>query len=62
MEKDPRREKQNPVEKAQQMLVAVAALENPSNPVEKIAKFYYPQIFAGDVVKVDIRRGKLVRQ
>ena len=60
MEKDPRKEKQNPVEKDQQMVVA--ALENPPNPVERVRKFHYPQIFAGDVVKVDIRRDNLVKQ
>ena len=58
MEKDPRKEKQNPVEKAQQMMAAVAALENPQNPVERVRK----QIFAGDVVKVDIRRDNPVKQ
>ena len=62
MEKDLTREMQNPVEKAQQMVVAVAALKNPPNLVERVTKFHYPQIFAGDVVKVDIRRGNLVKQ
>ena len=62
MEKDPRREKQNPVEKAQQMVAAVVALEKPPNPVERVRKFHYPQIFAGDVVKVDIRRDNLIKQ
>ena len=38
MEKDPRREKQNPVEKAQQMVAAVVVLENPSKPSGKDKK------------------------
>ena len=59
MEKDPREEKQNPVEKAQQV---VAAVENPPDPVERVGKFHYPQTFVGDVVKVDIRRGNPVKQ
>ena len=61
MEKDPRKEKQNPVEKAQQMVVAVTALENSPNPVERVGKFHYPQTFDGDVVKVDIKRDNLVK-
>ena len=62
MGKDPRELNQNPVEKAQQVVVGVvAAVENPPNPVEKVGKFHYPQTFFGDVVKVDIRRGNLVK-
>ena len=57
MEKDPRKEKQNPVEKAQQV---VAAVESPPDPVERVGKFHYPQTFVGDVVKVGIRRGNPV--
>ena len=60
--KDPRREKQNPVEKAQQVVVVVAAVEIPPDPVERVGKFHYPQTFVGDVVKEDIRRGNLVKQ
>ena len=59
MEKDPRGEKQDPVKKAQQ--VVVAAVENPLNPVERVGKFHYPQTFVGDVAKEDIRRGNLVK-
>ena len=62
MEKDPRREKQNPVEKAQQVVVAVAAVENPPDPVERVRKFHYLQTFVGDVVKAGIRRGNPVKQ
>ena len=61
MGKDPREENQNPVEKAQQVVAAVAAVENPPNPVERVGKFHYPQTFVGDVVKEDIRRGNLVK-
>ena len=61
MGKDPREVNQNPVEKAQQVVVAVAAVESPPNPVEKVRKFHYPQTFVGDVVKEDIRRGNLVK-
>ena len=61
MEKDPREVNQNPVEKAQQVVVVVAAVENPPNPVERVGKFHYPQTFVGDVVKEDIRRGNHVK-
>ena len=55
--------KQNPVEKAQQVVVVVvAAVENPPVPVERVRKFHYPQTFVGDVVKEDIRKGNPVRQ
>ena len=57
--KDPRKEKQNPVERAQQMVVA---LENTPNLVERVRKFHYQQTFAGDVVKVDIKKDNLVKQ
>ena len=62
MEKDPRKEKQNPVEKAQQVVAVVAAVENPPDPVERVGKSHYPQTFVGDVVKVGIKRGNPVRQ
>ena len=62
MEKDPREEKQNPVEKAQEVVVVVAAVENTPDPVERVRKFHYPQTFVGDVVKEDIRKGNPVRQ
>ena len=61
MGKDPREENQNPVEKAQQVVAAVAAVENPPNPVERVGKLHYPQTFVGDVVKEDIRRGNFVK-
>ena len=61
MGKDPGEVNQNPVEKAQQVAVVVAAVENPPNPVERVGKFHYPQTFVGDVVKEDIRRGNLVK-
>ena len=61
MGKDPRELNQNPMEKAQQVVAVVAVVENPPNPVEKVGKFHYPQTFVGDVVKVDIRRGNLVK-
>ena len=44
MEKDPRKEKQNPVEKAQQVVAVVAVVENPPDPVERVGKFHYPNI------------------
>ena len=59
MEEDPKKEKQNPVEKAQQV---VAAVKNPPDPVERVRKFHYPQTFVGDVVKADIKRGNPVKQ
>ena len=62
MEKHPREEKQNPVEKAQQVVAAVAAVENPPDPVKKERKFHYPQTFVGDVVKEGIKRGNPVKQ
>ena len=63
MEKDPRKENQIPVEKAQLVVVvAVQAVENPPDPVERIRKFHYPQTFVGDVVKEDIKRGNPVKQ
>ena len=40
MEKDPRREKKNPVEKAKQVVAVVAAVENPPDPVERVRKFH----------------------
>ena len=43
MGKDPREVNQNPVGKAQQVVVAVAAVENPPNQVERAGKFHYPQ-------------------
>ena len=61
MEKDPRREKQNPVKKAQQTVAVVVALENPPNPVERVRKFHCLQTFAGDVVKADIKRANHVQ-
>ena len=62
MRKDPREENQNPVEKPQQVVVVVvAAVENPPNPVERVGKLHYPQTFVGDVVKENIRRGNLVK-
>ena len=61
MEKDPKGKKQNPVEKAQHMVMAVAAVENPPDPVERVGKFYYPKTFVGDMVKEDIRRSNLVK-
>ena len=61
MAKDPSEENQNPVEKAQQVVVVEAAGENPPNSVERVGKFHYPQTFVGDVVKGDIRRGNLVK-
>ena len=36
MGKDPREENQNRVEKAQQVVAVVAAVENPPNPVERV--------------------------
>ena len=62
MEKDPREVKQNPMEKAQQVVVAVAAVENSPDPVERVRKFHYPQTFVRDVVKGDIRKSNLVSQ
>ena len=44
------------------MVVVVAAVENPPDPVERVRKFHYPQTFVGDVVKEDIRRGNPVKQ
>ena len=61
MENDPREVNQNPMEKAQQVVAAVVAVENPPNPVERVEKFHYPQTFVGDVVKKDIRRGNPVK-
>ena len=46
------------MEKAQQVVVAVAAVENPPDPVERVRKFHYPKIFVGDVVKEDTRKGQ----
>ena len=62
MGKDPRKEEQTLVAEAQQVVVAVAAVENPPDPVERVRKFHYPQTFDGDVVKEDIRRGNPVKQ
>ena len=59
MGKDPRKEKQNLVAEAQQV---VAVVENSPDPVERVGKFHYPQTFVGDVVKADVRRGNLVKQ
>ena len=59
--KDPREVNQNPVEKAKQVAAVVAAVGNPPKPVEKVGKFHYPQTFVGNVVKVEIRRGNLVK-
>ena len=42
MGKDPREENQNLVEKAQQVVGEVAAVENPPNPVEKVRKAPLP--------------------
>ena len=56
MGNDPREVNQNPVKKA-----AVVAVRNPPNPMERVGKFHYPQTFVGDVVKVDLRRGNLVK-
>ena len=39
------------MEKAQQVVALVAAVENTPNPVENLGKFHYPQTFVGDVVK-----------
>ena len=61
MGKDPREVNQNPVEKAQQVVAVVAAVENPPNPEERVRKFHYPQTFFRDVVKEDIRKGNLVK-
>ena len=61
MEKDPRKGKQNPVKKAQQVVTVVAAVENPPDPVERVGKFHYPQTFV-DVVKAGIKRGNPARQ
>ena len=61
MGKDPREVNQNPMEKAQQVVAVVAAVENPPNPVERAGKSHYPQTFVGDVLKEDIRRGNLVK-
>ena len=60
MEKVSRKKKQNPVEKVQQIVVAVetvAALEGP-----RVRKFPYLMTSDGGVVKVDIKRDNLVRQ
>ena len=59
MEKDPIREKQSPVAEAQQV---VAAVETLPDPVERVRKFHYLQIFVGDVVKEDIKRGNPFKQ
>ena len=59
--KGSKRGKQNPVEKAQQVVAVVAAVEKPPNPVERVRKFHYPQTFFGDVVKEDIRRVNIVK-
>ena len=61
MGKDPRKEKQNLVAEAQQAVAVVAAVDNPSNPVERVRKFHYPHTFVGDLVNEDIRRGRLVK-
>ena len=45
-----------------QVVAAVAALENPPDPVERVRKFHYPQTFVGDVVKAGIRRGNSAKQ
>ena len=61
MGKDPRKEKQNPVEKAQQTVAAVAAVETVAaleSLVERARKFHYLLTFAGDVVKPDIQNGQ----
>ena len=42
MGEDPRKEKQNPVEKAQQMVAAVATVENPSRDSGKGKKVPLP--------------------
>ena len=57
IEKAPRKVEQNPVEKAQQLVVAVAAVENTPVPVERLRKFHCSQTFIGDVVKAGIKRG-----
>ena len=65
MGKNPRKEKQNPVGKAQQTVAAVktvAVLETLLNPVERVRKFHYLQTFAGDVVKADIKKDNHVKQ
>ena len=51
MGKDPREENQNLVSEAQQVVVAVAAVENPPEPVERVRKFHNPQTFARDMVR-----------
>ena len=35
---------------------------NPPNLVERVRKFHYQQTFAGDVVKIDIKKDNLVKQ
>ena len=50
--KDPRKENQNLVAEAQQV---VAAVETPPDPVERVRKFHYPQTSVGDVVNEDIK-------
>ena len=40
-------------------VAAVAAVEIPPDPVERVRKFHYPQTFVGDVVKEGIKRGNL---
>ena len=43
------------------MVAAVATVENPPDPVERVGKLHYPQTFVGDVVKEDIRKLNLVK-
>ena len=50
------------MEKAQQVVAVVAAVENPPDPVESVRKFHYPLTFVGDVVKAGIKRGNPVKQ
>ena len=55
----------SPKERVQQTVVAVetvAALETLLNLVERVRKFHYLQIFAGDVVKADTKRDNLAKQ
>ena len=54
-------ESSNHIQQVVAVVEEVKMLETPLNMVERVRKFHYLQTFAGDEVKADIRKDRIVK-